>query len=229
MASFKAASALGVSHVEADVRRTADGVLVMIHDETLDRTTDGHGRVDQIHSRELRELDAGAWFGAAHAGERVPTFEEFVDWIGSETAIGALVEAKARGVAGEIVDRIVRSPARQRFALCSFFVDELLAAKSAGPSVPCILLVPDHRTTGDVVADARSIGVDGFDRCLRNLSGSVVDRAHDTGLIVMGGLANDPPAVERALQLGVDFCDSDRPATALAALRVARQTSPRPG
>ncbi|MFE1921869.1 glycerophosphodiester phosphodiesterase [Streptomyces asoensis] len=82
-----AAAALGVSWVENDVQRTSDGVLVVIHDESLRRTTDAEevfpGRapwkVRDFTAAEIARLDAGSWFGAAYAGARVPTLEEYLD------------------------------------------------------------------------------------------------------------------------------------------------------
>lgn len=74
MLSFQKAAELGVDGIEMDLNRTSDGVLVVIHDTTVDRTTNGTGPVLNYTLQELRQLDAGA-------GERIPTFAEFLDWI----------------------------------------------------------------------------------------------------------------------------------------------------
>lgn len=66
---------------EFDVRRSRDGVLVCVHDETVDRTTDGQGRVVDLLSAELRRLDAGSWFSPAYRGEVVPTIDEVLECI----------------------------------------------------------------------------------------------------------------------------------------------------
>src|SRR5215213_901611 len=73
LASFERAVALGVDAVECDVHLSADGVPVVIHDHTLDRTTDGHGLVADHTLAQLKALDAGAWRGAEFAGQRLPT------------------------------------------------------------------------------------------------------------------------------------------------------------
>ena len=72
LAAFRHAIELGMSYVELDVQMSRDGELVVIHDETLDRTTSGHGPVCQPHLAELRKLDAGSHFGPQYAGERYP-------------------------------------------------------------------------------------------------------------------------------------------------------------
>jgi glycerophosphoryl diester phosphodiesterase len=74
-ATFAACIDLRVS-IELDVRRTRDGQLVCLHDDTVDRTTDGKGKVAELSLRELRQLDAGKKFSSVFAGERVPTLEE---------------------------------------------------------------------------------------------------------------------------------------------------------
>lgn len=65
--------------IEVDVRPSKDGVLFNLHDETLDRTTNGHGRLADMPSSEVRQLDAGSWFGPQFAGLRVPTINEMLD------------------------------------------------------------------------------------------------------------------------------------------------------
>ena len=73
--------------IEFDVRETKDGHLVVIHDETVNRTTDGTGRVDQLTLAQIKTLDAGSWFSPAFAGERIPTFAEALQTIGTRSKI----------------------------------------------------------------------------------------------------------------------------------------------
>ncbi len=75
-AAFRKAVELGVDLIEMDVRETRDGHLIIMHDVTVDRTTNGKGRVADLTLEEIKRLDAGAWFGPQFAGERVPTLEE---------------------------------------------------------------------------------------------------------------------------------------------------------
>jgi len=76
LAAFRKAIELGVDLVEIDVRETKDGHLVIMHDATVDRTTDGKGRVSDLTLEEIKRLDAGSWFSPKFAGERVPTLDE---------------------------------------------------------------------------------------------------------------------------------------------------------
>ena len=76
LAAFRAAIAQGADGIEMDSELTADGQLVLMHDDTVDRTTNGKGRVAEMTLAEIRKLDAGAWFDSAFRGERIPTLEE---------------------------------------------------------------------------------------------------------------------------------------------------------
>ncbi|MEP3669907.1 MAG: glycerophosphodiester phosphodiesterase family protein, partial [Roseibium sp.] len=79
LASLEKAIELGAGVVELDVRPSKDGVLYVMHDVTVDRTTNGTGRFSDLSSADIDLLDAGSWFGAAFEGERVPRFDVFLD------------------------------------------------------------------------------------------------------------------------------------------------------
>ena len=93
LASLRAAAALGVRWVEFDAKLTGDGQVVLFHDETLERTTDGSGPVADMALEDLRALDAGGWFGEPFRGERIPTLSETLAVLG-ELKLGANVEIK---------------------------------------------------------------------------------------------------------------------------------------
>src|SRR5579872_4989688 len=76
LAAFLAAADEGAQMCELDVQATRDGAVVVIHDETIDRTTDGHGAVAQLTLAEIQRFDAGAKFGAKFASQRIPTLDE---------------------------------------------------------------------------------------------------------------------------------------------------------
>src|SRR5438105_2386269 len=78
-AAFDLAVAQGAAGIETDVQIARDGVLMLFHDERVDRTTDGSGALAELAHEQLAALDAGCWFGAQFAGERIPVLEEFLD------------------------------------------------------------------------------------------------------------------------------------------------------
>jgi glycerophosphoryl diester phosphodiesterase len=93
LAGIQKAKDLGVTWIEFDVKLTRDGHPILFHDERLERTTDGYGPVAATTLSEIRRLDAGAWFGLAFRGERVPTFEEAL-MLCIELGLGVNVEIK---------------------------------------------------------------------------------------------------------------------------------------
>lgn len=114
MESFRAAAELGIDQIETDVRITADGELVCIHDATVDRTTDGTGRVDQLTLAELKALDAGIRKGEEFRGCRIPTFTEFMDYVSRFPTLTLDVELKEyptpghEAVAFSVCDRVLK-------------------------------------------------------------------------------------------------------------------------
>ena len=79
LAACEKAIQLGVDAIEIDVRATRDGQIVVLHDPSIDRTTDGAGLVVDLSADQVRQADAGSWFGADFAGERIPLLEEVLD------------------------------------------------------------------------------------------------------------------------------------------------------
>ncbi len=94
MAAFRSAYEIGVDMIELDIHMTADGELVICHDETLDRTTDTCGRIPDMTLAEIRKADAGVKKGPQFAGERVPTFVEFLELTKGDTAMTFNFELK---------------------------------------------------------------------------------------------------------------------------------------
>ena len=83
LAAFRRAVSQGVSFIETDLHLTRDAHFVAIHDDTVDRTTGGHGLVNQLTLAEIRRLDAGSWFASEFIGERVPTLVEILEFFTS--------------------------------------------------------------------------------------------------------------------------------------------------
>jgi len=147
LAGFRKAAAMGLSWVEFDVALTADGVPVLLHDATLDRTTDGEGPLAEADWARIRELDAGSWFGPEFAGEKIPSLEEAMGLL-EELGLGANVEIKPtpgrETATGErVAERLASLPAGDPGSriLSSFSRDSLRAAREAAPRIPRALLV----------------------------------------------------------------------------------------
>ncbi len=112
LAAFQLAEKMGADGIELDVHLTADGTLVVIHDFTVDDTTDGSGRVEDMTLAELKRLDAGAWFDVRYAGQQVPTLDEVVDRVGDEMVLN--IELKTVAWRGQRLERAVVDFVRAR-------------------------------------------------------------------------------------------------------------------
>lgn len=144
MPGFELAVRRGIPIVEFDVRLTKDGVPVVIHDDTVDRTTDGHGRVRDYSFEDLRRLDAGRWFSLEFAGARVPRLEEVLECIGNKA--WCLIELKEDDVVAATAQRVARYGLQQTTMFQSFSVRALELARMKCPEVHRVLLtysVPD--------------------------------------------------------------------------------------
>jgi glycerophosphoryl diester phosphodiesterase len=227
MAGFRAAVAAGAGFCELDVHHSADGHMVVIHDDTVDRTTDGRGEVSSLTLAELRGLDAGRWFHPAYAGARIPTLDEVLAWVEDEAPpdFGLVIEAKAPGTGVAIAAAIASSRAAARLAICSFEAEEL---QGVGDCFTVLLFEP-WKPWGDPVETMLAAGVSAADVPWQWDEPSVVERMHERGLAVGGGTASNFVAVERLVRFGADFVDSDSPATATAALRTLSAPPPATG
>jgi glycerophosphoryl diester phosphodiesterase len=218
-AAFEQAVAQGAVYAETDVRRTADGQLVLLHDATLDRTSDGRGPVSSIPLADLRRLDAGAWYSEAFRGERIPELAPFLRWIEARPGFGAALEVKAAGVGAEVARLAWASPGRDRLAIYAFDPAEIRAAKAAVPQLPCILLLYLDADPGGVLATIDACGADGADVPWQWNATALLASMRERGLLMGGGSADGGQAAERLLALGADMIDTDSPAAMLAAVR----------
>ncbi|GAA2622180.1 glycerophosphodiester phosphodiesterase [Paractinoplanes durhamensis] len=157
--AFAAAVRAGATHVEFDVRTTADGVPVVIHDRTLDRTTSGTGHVWDAAAADVRALDAGAWFSPAYTGVRVPTLAETLDLL-AEPGPALLLEIKPPATLDQvkaIVELVAERGLPARTLVQSFDPEVVGLVRSAAPDVRRGLLRMSF--PADAVELARELGV----------------------------------------------------------------------
>lgn len=150
MESFRLGVEAGADAIELDVHLTSDGHLAVIHDDTVDRTTDGSGEVVSLTLADLRKLDAGARFTApdgstpfAGKGLTIPTLEEVLDWLPDD--VGLVVEIKARAAVPKAVEALRDRPVRKngRASMISFDEAAIDEAHALDPELPTgYLLVP---------------------------------------------------------------------------------------
>ncbi|CAG2133317.1 glycerophosphodiester phosphodiesterase [Cupriavidus numazuensis] len=213
LAAFRLGASFGYRMFEFDVKLSADGRAVLMHDATLDRTTSGTGRVDALTLGELAQLDAGAWHSPGYAGEPVPTLAAIVRYTrangllcnieikpvpGRETETGAAVALDARSMwRGADVPPL----------LSSFSEDALAAARLAVPELPRALLV--DALPPDWLARAQALGCVALDANHKVLDAQVIAAAHAAGLKVLSYTVNDAGRAAELVGWGLDGLITD--------------------
>jgi glycerophosphoryl diester phosphodiesterase len=214
LAGFRAAKALGCAWVEFDVRLTADGALVLCHDDRLERTTDGRGRISKLSLAAIRQCDAGGWFGKAFVGERVPTLDEALGCCG-ELGLGANIEIKAeRGQAAATAAAVAACldllPPRLPPILLSSFAPEAVAAAAAqAPHIPRGMLwqkVPRGWMKVAEQLDCTTVNAD-----QAYLSQSMAAEICAAGYPLLAYTVNDPDRARQLFGWGTASVFSDAP------------------
>ena len=137
--AFDKALKLGVDAIEMDVRLTRDGCVVVMHDDTLDRTTDQTGPVAELSLKQLKAADAGCRFDPKFARTRVPTLKEALNLLRGKAI--AVVEIKAEGIAEAVVEVIKQADASHYVIPHSFSADTVRSVAQIAPGLPTGLIV----------------------------------------------------------------------------------------
>ncbi len=237
LAAFRMAIDLGMDATELDLQATKDGVVVVLHDETVDRTTDGHGRIGDLTLAEVKRLDAGAKAAPAFHGERIPTLRELIDLVkaGGRPDFRLNLEIKfADGREGQPADLEERVLAvlhetgfTDRVVVQSFHHPSAAKMKRLAPGIPCGLLVGERRRPADPVAAVRAHGVDYYAPHHSLVTPALLAALHQAGIPAVTWTVNDPADMRRLIAMGLgamagDGMISDYP-DRLAALRNARR------
>ena len=209
--AFEKAIELGVECIEFDVYLTRDGHLVVIHDATIDRTTDGTGRVDGLTLHEIRRLDAGSWFGPEFAEERILTLAETLQLIGDRAQKNVQLKADDNS-RGELTRMAVNEIDRQDAIGHAYIASEqgtIELVKSIDPRVEiCNLSV---NPTSDYIARSAAIGCRILQPRHHQVDRAFVQDAQEQGMQVNPFFANDEPEMRRLISCGVDGILTDHP------------------
>lgn len=193
--------------VEFDVRVSLDGELVVMHDDTIDRTTDGTGLVNTLTLAQLKALDAGSWFSPFFSGETIPTLAEAIQCI--LPAATPLIEQKT-GSAQAYVDLLQAMNVTSNVVLQSFGWDFLRDINDLDPTIRLAALGSGVLST-NVLTDIQSRGIGTVAWSKNDITATEIERVHAFGMELFVWTANGS-AVQDAVDLGVDGVISDDPA-----------------
>ena len=221
LAAFKQAIMLHSDILELDVHQTKDLRLVVIHDATVDRTTNGKGRIKDLTLEELRQLDAGSWFSPAFAAERVPLLDEVLDL--ASNSVSLLIELKEGSDEypniEERIVRLVREKNVEKHVIFKSFHDETLdRLRQLAPEIPRLkivflqipvvsIIVGRGLAFGSVLDDS----VQYLQHHWFGLTESFVTEAHSSGYRVFAWDVNDKDRMKELILRGIDGIETDYP------------------
>lgn len=231
LAAVAAGMRTGAEYVEVDVHTTADGVPVVLHDQTVDRTTDGTGDVAVLAGEQVTALDAGSWFSPAFAGQRLPSFAQLLDLLetGSSTLLLEIKGPETSAEVERVVDMVVEAGLEDRVVLQSFDVDALRAAREHAPQIPRGLL--RGALDADPVAVAQDLGAVMYNPSASALLArpGVVADLNAAGVAVMPYTVNSAADWARLTEIGVDGIITDRAGAFVGWKQAREQEAPAPG
>jgi glycerophosphoryl diester phosphodiesterase len=212
-AAFVRAIELGADMVELDCQMTRDGAVVVIHDDTLDRTTSGRGRVRDHTLRELKALDAGRWFAAQFSGEEILTLEEAIEILRGKVDLN--LEIKGEDAPGRLEIQCVGIVRSLRFSgstvFSSFAAERMRLVRDLADDARIGVLMDDHTGWEVGLRLAAELGAEALHPVRSLASAEAFERAHDHDLEVRVWTVNRPTDFESLVAIGVDGIFSDYP------------------
>ncbi|OYD09162.1 glycerophosphodiester phosphodiesterase [Paludifilum halophilum] len=220
MAAFEKAVEMKSDYFELDVQRSRDGKLVVMHDTTVDRTTDGTGQVRDLTLKQLKSLDAGSWFSPEFRGERIPTLEEVLDRFRG-TRAGILIELKSPelypGIEAQVAHLLKKKRMHKRHGkviVQSFNHQSMKRYHRLQPTVPVGVLV-SYTQYKDGITDEElkefTAYADYVNPNKALVDSELVDRIHRRNMKILPYTVRNQESADQLIQAGVDGIITDFP------------------
>ena len=219
MAAFCLAHEQGADGIELDAKLTIDGEVVVIHDQTLERTTGAPGRVIDLTLSKLRTLDAGSFFSKSFQGERIPTLDEIFQELGNKLLINVeLTSYLSPGdmLPEKVANLVKKHGVEENILFSSFHPVILFRIKELMPNIPAALLTDDGILS--IIGNSfigRMVSPDWIHPHFSRATMNFIMNQHDTGRKVNAWTVNDSNEIRRLIIDRVDGIITDDPLTAL--------------
>ena len=215
-AAFDLAIRMGARHIELDVEATRDGHIVVIHDDTVDRTTNGSGPVTSHSMTALQALDAGSWFGAQFSGERIPAFDEVLGRYKGRVHIHTEIKGRSTYLSQRTADLVRHHGMIDQVTITSFQKARLEEIRAYAAELPTGWLLPE--VSDDVIAQARTLGVRQICPRANTVTAELVSRLHAEGFAVRAWGVATEDLMRHVVEAGADGATVNFPDKLLAYL-----------
>lgn len=215
--AFQHAIDVGSDWIELDVMSTADGVVIVSHDGTADRCTDGHGPFKLKTLAEVKQLDAGSWFAPEFAGQRIPTLDEALDFMG-DGRIRLCIEIKGETTGDNLrtawaTVRILQQRNFLRHVVVSSFNHEALRAIKNWEPLIATSLDPEPQdgscTPWELCQQVLRFNINAMQHTYQTLTPELIEEAHHHGFSLWTWTVNEPEEMCRVIDMGVDAIMTD--------------------
>ncbi len=227
LASFRRAVELGLDGVELDARLCRTGELVVIHDERVDKLTDGSGNVDQLSFEEIRKLDAGVRFGGSFRGERIPSLEEAIETLRDKMLVNVELKTKSipgDGLEGKVVALVEKMGLESSVILSSFNPFSIRRVKQINPTLTVGLLFSDDQPIHLRRAwAARFVRINGLHPRYPLVTERLIRRARANKWFVGTWTVDEADVAARLFRAGVNIVMTNRPRQLRDALKLAEE------
>lgn len=217
IAAFDLALRMGVRHIELDIDLTNDNHVVVIHDDTVDRTTNGSGPVTRYSLTALRELDAGSWFGAPFAAERIPTLDEVLARYEGRVHIHAEIKGHSPALARRTADLVRLHRMEAQVTVTSFQDVRLVELRAYAPELPAGWLV--REVNDQTIKRAHGVGVTQLCPRADAVTPELIQRLHAEDFVVRAWGVTTEELMRRVVQAGADGMTINFPDKLLAYLQ----------
>lgn len=216
LAAFDKAVEMQADYIEIDVQLSKDDLPVVIHDDTLDRTTNGTGNVSAYTLEELRSLDAGSWFDKDYAGEKIPSLNEVLEMYGEK--INILIELKSPELYPGVEEKVAEALAKYKLdtsnniVIQSFNHPSVIKSAELLPEITHgVLAGENYKNVTDQQLQEFAAYAEYFNPNLKIVSSELVDNVHQAGMKISPYTIKTKAEAERIYKFGVDGLITDYP------------------
>jgi glycerophosphoryl diester phosphodiesterase len=215
----KMAAELGADGSEFDVYPSSDNALVVMHDGSVDRTTNGKGKITELTLAEIKKLDAGSWKDPKYKGEPVPTLGDMLTTL-KDVRCKPVIEIKGKNIADKVVAAVQAAKMVDHAFIISFNADNIKIARGLEPGIPAALLSELKKMPKDLTQDqqvdwlvnaAKECKTDFLDLDYNMLTADMVAKLHQHKLIVWVWTVDDQQAMDNLIAWGIDGITTNKP------------------